>query len=432
MRSRLGTRSLLGGLLASLLAAAVAPAQERPPAPSGRTDPADTLLLTLEEAVRLSLAGNPELQARRQELGAAGGRLRQAKVLPFNPEFSIESERVGGGRTLETYTGEISQELEWAGQRGLRVRAARHDLTRAEEGVRDAERLTRAEAARAFYAALAAEHRVGVAEEIRELNERLLAAVSDLLEAGAVSTLEANLVRIESGRAQARVLTERRNAESARVELRRVLGLPESRPVRLVPDVPPAPDPEGLDVDSLVVLALSRRPDLRAAEAGVEGTRALLGLARREAIPNLRLSVPFDRPGRGESRRVGVGIGLSIPLWNRNQGVAEELRAEVARRRFERAAVERTVRAEVMDALQRYRSASREEALAAEVILDPARTNQELLEEAFRAGKIALPTLLLLRNQLLEAELDYWDSWLERRLELVRLEAVIAAPIPNP
>jgi len=111
--------------------------------------------------------------------------------------------------------------------------------------------------------------------------------------------------------------------------------------------------------------------------------------------------------------------------------VADELRAEVERSRFERAAVERTVRAEVVDAVQRYRSASLEEALAAEVILDPARTNQELLEEAFRAGKIALPTLLLLRNQLLDAELDYWDSWLERRLELVRLEAVVAAPIPN-
>ncbi len=52
----------------------------------------------------------------------------------------------------------------------------------------------------------------------------------------------------------------------------------------------------------------------------------------------------------------------------------------------------------------------------------------ELLDEAFRSGKVDLPTLLLIRNQLLDAELAYWDSWLQFRAELIRLDAATAKP----
>jgi hypothetical protein len=57
-------------------------------------------------------------------------------------------------------------------------------------------------------------------------------------------------------------------------------------------------------------------------------------------------------------------------------------------------------------------------------VLLPARANQTLLETAFVSGKIGLPTLLLLRNQLLDAELSYWDAWLAARAASVELQAV--------
>ena len=62
-------------------------------------------------------------------------------------------------------------------------------------------------------------------------------------------------------------------------------------------------------------------------------------------------------------------------------------------------------------------------------MLVPARENQSLLEIAYREGKSDLPTILLLRNQLLEAELDYLDAWLAARTSLANLEAAIGAPL---
>jgi outer membrane protein, heavy metal efflux system len=428
MKIQLSRGLWLGAVLTMCVPAVV---QAQAGADPAAAPPAGIRSLTFAEAQRYALSHNPELLAIRRIREAAEGRRRQAGVYRFNPEFTFESEQVGSGRTLRAYEGEVSQEVEWAGQWGLRKRAASHDVAAADATVRDAERVTRARAASAYYDALAAQSRVALAESILLLNTRLAAAVADLLEAGSISLLEANLAEIESGRARARVLEERRNGESALLELRRVLGVDDDEPLSLSSDVPDPPEPSGLVLDSLVRVAMQRRPDLQAAGSRIEVGSSLVSLARRERLPNLRLTMPFDRlegPGSGQ---VGIGVGISIPLWNRNQGTVAELQADLARTRSELDATVLAVRTEVTDAYQRYLSAREEEEISATSVLAPARLNQGLLDDAFRSGKIDLSTLLLLRNELLDAELDYWDSWLELRLEFVRLTAVTAEPLPN-
>jgi outer membrane protein TolC len=54
-------------------------------------------------------------------------------------------------------------------------------------------------------------------------------------------------------------------------------------------------------------------------------------------------------------------------------------------------------------------------------VLPPARQNRELVEIAYREGKVGLPELLLIRNQAIDAELDYWTAWLTERQTLSSL-----------
>jgi outer membrane protein, heavy metal efflux system len=414
--------SLTGSLGAGALAAQGPPVDTTGPARG------DTLVLTLGGAGRLASERNPGLLAARRAADAAAGRLRQARLYPYNPEVALRSVEMGGGRTFDAYEGEVSQEIEWAGQWGLRIDAARGEAKQQAFLTSDAERQIAAHAAVAFLEALAAQERLRLAEDIRTLNARLASAARDRLESGDISQMEMNLAQIEAGRAQTRVLAERRNAQTALLELRRSLALTEDRPLRLLADLPAPPDPEGLDADSLVQVALERRPDAVAMRAGLGAAEASARLAGRERWPNFRLSIPFERPDGARSRLVGLAVGLSVPLWNRNQGTLDETSAEVARSQAELDDVRLAVRTEVQDAYQRYVSASAEERLAGASVRDPARANQVLLEEAFRSGKIDLPTLLLIRNQLLDAELSYWDSWLQLRTELVRLDAATAKP----
>ena len=427
-------------------------------APSG-----DTLVLTASVVRRLALTRNPAFLAERQETAIARGGLRQAGTLRFNPDLSATVPGVGSGGERNPIEATLMQELELAGQRGLRIGAARVGVTRAEARVQNAARLGVSEATVAFYRALSAERRLGITRDGLQLTTRLLEAVRTQVKEGEISVLESTLAEIEFGRARARVLESERLAAASMLELKRVTGLAPDAPVRLdeptAPVPPPMavgdsvrldasvlsanaakaanpapdirampggatlPDPSSLDVDSLLQLALARRPDLAATTASVREFETLASLARREALPNLRVGAITERTPREGGLRIGPAVGITLPIWNRNQGLVDERRAQVRQAQLERQAVELRVRTDVETAVRSYRSATQEAAVFETAVRQPAHVNSALLETAFRAGKIALPTLLLLRNQLLDAELGYWDAWLARQDALVQLDA---------
>jgi cobalt-zinc-cadmium efflux system outer membrane protein len=386
----------------------------------------DTLLLTLVDAQRFSLERSPSFLADREERDIARGDLRQARVLAFNPQLELETPGAATDDGFGRYEAALSQEIEWAGQRGLRIDAAESGVRRAAHSVRDAARRAVAETSEAYYTALAAERRLEVAEEILTSNERLLTAVRTQLREGEISTLEANLAEIEVARSRGRVLAARREARSAELSLKRTIGIAPRTPVRLAKEVPQALEATTLRPDSLLQVALERRPDLAARTAAVAELEASARLARREAIPNLEIRVLAEREETFGDSRFGVGFGFPLPLWNRNQGTADRVEAEARQSVWSKNTVEVQVRTEVADAYQSYVAATEEAGIFERDVLEPARQNQQLLETAYREGKIDLPALLLLRNQLLDAELSYWDAWLAHRRSLVALEAATA------
>ena len=416
---------VVAGLLAALLVLDRTGSAQEPAVP-GRAGAAgrDTLVLSLLDARQLALRHNPVFLADQREIEIARGELLQARVYNRNPELEVEAPGAAGASGA--YEAALTQEIEWAGQRGLRTRAARVGLARTEAVVRDAARLTLAEVSRAYYTALVADQRLQLAEASLSLSERLLRAVRTQLREGEISALEANLAEIEYGRARARVLAAGRDFTTARLELKRLVGLAPDHPVRLSTIRPAAFPSSELREDSLIALALARRPDLAARAAAVDEFQALRRLARREALPNLRLSALADRDGLGAEPRLGAGVGVSIPVFDRNQGIRAQRQAQAEQAALQAHAVELRIRTEVTDALRAYQAASEEVAALEESVLDPARQNRTLLETAYQAGKIGLPEVLLLRNQLLDAELGYWEAWLTQREALIALEAATA------
>ena len=392
-------------------------------AQQGIAQAADTTVLSIEDARRLALSQNPEFLADAQMRDIARGTVRQARTYRFNPEVEAELPSATATGT-GVYQAQVSQEIELAGQWGLRIKAAEQGFDRAVASVDNAARTAVADASIAFYAALADRRRLVVTEEILRLNEQLLRAVRIQVREGEISRLEGNLAQVEVGRAQARVLAARRAAVQTEIELKRVLGIAPESLIRLVDaQITTAPAAEALQPDSLLAVAMQRRPDLSARAALVRQTEALTRLARREALPNLRIGALLERETTTGAPRVGFGLALPLPLWNRNQGLVAERQAEATRARLELSATELRVRTDVMSAYRSYLSAVEEVRIYETSVLEPTRENQQLMDTAFRAGKLGLPSLLLLRNQLLDAELGYWDAWLSLRRALVELQS---------
>lgn len=465
---RIGRRTQWATLVASALLGCLLPARSSAQhatgdvrAPDGRPPtPGDTVILRVADVRRLTLTHNPAFLAARQESAIARGALQQARVLRFNPDITAAAPGVGTTSARNPVQATLIQELEVAGQRGLRIDAARVGVSRTTAVVQNSARLGVADVTVAFYRALSAERRLGVTRDGLTLTTRLIDAVRTQVREGEISALEGTLAEIEFGRAQARVLAAERLATASVLELKRLVGVAAERPVRLedpsapsampvgatnadslhappaaeaadsaarmlrtAPAAPGLPDPASLDVDSLARLALAQRPDFAASSAAVREFETLTSLARREALPNPRVGVLAEQVPNDNGLRVGPAVGLSLPLWNRNQGLVSQRRAQSRQARLQRQAIELRIRTDVETAVQSYRSATREAAAFESAVRQPARVNAALLETAFRAGKIALPTLLLLRNQLLDAELGYWDAWLARQDALVQLDA---------
>lgn len=384
------------------------------PGRAQQTSPIPPLALTLRTAYELAARENPTLRAERDRVDVARGALRQASAWRTNPDVNLN------GSTNPSLT--LLQEIEWAGQRGQRRAAATADLTATVYARADATRLLMREVGVAFNRSMAAAARRRIAEEVVRLTSNLVDAVRIQLREGEISPLEANLGEIELGRARARVSTAHREQEDAEGTLRRLLGLPSDTKFDLLDEVP---TPASVTVDELTELALRQRPDLRARDEEVRAATAELAVTRREAYPALRVGFYAERDAG-----VGPALGLSIPLLNRNRGAIEARTAEVRRREQLRRADQAAIRQDVATAVAMLASAKEAYDLFAADVLDPARTNARLLEESYRAGKIPLPTLLLLRNQLLDAEIEYWSAWQDWRDALVALSVATGATTP--
>jgi len=383
----------------------------------------DTLVLSLQDARAMATTSNSELLAAAQRVRAAGGDVRASRVPRFNPEATFESHSPGAGFGSR-YEAALGIEVELAGQQGARSRTADAGYAASARRFEDDARRVLTDVSLAYAALAAAERRLILVEQIGSLNADLNAAVRTQLAEGEVSALEANLAAIETARARASVLEARSDRSAASLALARILGMDELEPIRTAG----AEEVEALavsrsDLDALVQAALLARPDLRAVENEVERTRHRVSLTRRETLPNLRIAALATRDDPVADTRFGIGLGLSLPLFNRGQGVVDRSRAELSEVEHTRAAVELRVRTEVEAALTRYESAQEAVSILETELLGPIRENHSLLEVAYTEGLIDIATLLLLRNQLLDAELDYWDAWERREQARTQLES---------
>jgi cobalt-zinc-cadmium efflux system outer membrane protein len=394
------------------------------------------MVITLAEAQRYALSSNPVLSAQRQEEAVALGKLRQVSAFALNPEFEMSpdaelSPSARGGSRIGKRELALTQRIEWAGQRGLRVGAAEQNLERAHGAIANAERKTWAEVTQAFYRAYAASQQLKLAQELLASNEQLLEVVRSQHSEGSVSGLEAGLAEIEYARARGLSLSALRGVRAAEIELKRLTGIGPAQAVILVDQFPPFAEPDGLPLDSLLQVALDRRPDLRAQGADYRQAELLHALAAREAIPALQLSALAAVSPDGGDPWFGFAVGFEVPVWNRNGGEVDARAALVQRSAFELEASVLAVRSEVVEAHGAYLAASEEERVYEEQVLEPARETRQRLETAFMAGKMNLTAVLLVRNQLLKAESGYWEAWLAKREALVRIESATAASITN-
>ena len=312
--------------LALTLAAAwpPTPAFALAPGQVATAEEADAPSLSLEEALRRAVLGDPSLaptQARRQASQAA---VRQADVRP-NPTLGVMVENfpaIGGGDLFERTetTLSVEQRLERGGDRSARVSLAQSDglLVSATARIRQLDRLEQVQ--RAWAEALASDAELEIARERLDLAERFAAEVGrrvdmarDPLFAGARAEAELAQAQIDFDQAGIAVRV-------ARISLARYWDGPADFTLgrERFTDVDGAREVAGNAAQADLDVFLAQR-DIALARVAVETARA-----RSDAT----VSVGVRHFGDGND--VGFVVGGSIPLqrYDQNRGAIDQARAE--------------------------------------------------------------------------------------------------------
>ncbi|MDT7043694.1 TolC family protein [Candidatus Nitronereus thalassa] len=370
--------------------------------------------LTVGQAVKTALERNPDLLAARQELEVARGREVKAQLFNrFNPSVNGQvwnRNNPGSGNVTDSQVL-LSQEVEVAGQRGLRREAATRNVTQVEAQIKDRERLITGQVMRAFFQALTLEKRLELRKEIEKLNLRIRDASEARFKAGVAPIMESNLAEIRYGQSRKETFVAEALFQNALLDLRRLLGWEPDRSIELSGQL--RNSPKAVPLSDLLQRAQGQRPDLMAAKREVARVEATMDLTRRLIVPNPTFQgfyqTETEGPG-GASKMVGGGISIPFPLFDRKQGELVTQGGELNRSRHQVIAVTRNIEREVETAFQAYQAARQSVEVFEAEVLDRIDENFRFMEIAYREGKIGLLQLIVVQDGLITAQLSYVDS----------------------
>jgi cobalt-zinc-cadmium efflux system outer membrane protein len=382
--------------------------------------------MTVAEAVEVALKNNPDIQAVRLEQGAAQGRLDQAGLwLRSNPviegSLSRKDTIPGGGEKVTNHAFSLSQEFEIAGQRGLRVDAAKNGMEKASQDIRDRHRILVAEVKDSFAKALATKRRVELADEAVRLQEQLVSSATVKYQAGEISQLEQNLADVELGKARRERLLAEKERREALLNLQMILGLTPKLDFSVDGDLP-MEAPAIPDKEKLRTLTASQRPDVLSASAEVQQARSAMKLAGREAIPSFTVTGFYSQDDR--LNETGVMLSFPLPLFDRKQSDRKEAAAKAGQALIKQASLERFIEREIEEAYANLVSASEELSLFKKDILGKALENLELMNLAFKEGKFGFFEVRLAQKDTIDAQFAYLESQVRLQLALNALEKV--------
>jgi cobalt-zinc-cadmium efflux system outer membrane protein len=236
---------------------------------------------------------------------------------------------------------------------------------------------------------------------------------------------------IERRRVQLALNAARNQVFALRQQLAAIAGRPEIATRPLAGSIDEA-IPE-LERDVTFQALIERSPQMRAARAAVARAQARTALARRETYPDLfvRGGAAYNREhGEDTGRPIGwegqLEAGLSVPLFNRNQGGIAAARAEetVALAEVER--LELSLRADAAAEFAEYLTALQSAESFRGEILPRAERSYTLYVSRYREMAAAYPQVVVAQRTLFDMAREYLVHLETAWRSALRLQGLLA------
>ena len=400
--------------------------------------------LTADDLVRYALAHNGELAAARQMIAEARGRLRQAGLRP-NPMVETSGTHAVTTSDNMTMIG-VELPLELGGRRKARVGVAQRELELRDAEVADFERKLEAEVRMKYSDVIAAARNLKFTEDLLTLTRDSHRLVQARVERGKSAPLEQNVVFVELSRVDAIRINFESKSAVAIFELKKVIGMLPGERLRLRGEFDtsrqPAPQRDAIRN------ALASRPDLVAARAAENLAQAQIEQARVEGKVDASIFANYQRqnmgfgvrafndagalaPVQGIFHYATLGVRLTLPVRNQNQGNIEAAIAAAEAARNRREFNEIVVRNEVASAYARFERAQGTLAVYRDNVRNQAQLNLEVVQQTYTLGQKTLIDYINEQRRYIDIETGYTDALEEFFNSLVEIERAAGSPGPT-
>jgi cobalt-zinc-cadmium efflux system outer membrane protein len=390
---------------------------------------------TLAELERLALQNNPTLEQAAAATRSARGLAKQAGLLP-NPVVGYQSEEFAF-RALShkpEYFGFFEQTLPLGGKLAKSRRIYLSQANQAEIEA-DAQKQRVINTVRTlFYQTLGAQQQVDLRTELAKIAHDATKTTSDLFNVGQADKPDYLESEIETEQVDHELQTARNSLRQTWKLLASVAGVPEMTPVRLegkLDDRIPS-----FNEDQLLATVMRDSPQIKSAEAQVARARAVVIRAKAEPIPDMYLrggigySSEFLENSQGQViGKSGVEgnmqVGVSLPLWNRNQGGITSAQADLAFAESELARLRLALRVQFAQAIKNYDDARDAVRRYRDVMLPRADLAYQLYLDKYKQMGASYPQVLISQRTMFQLREHYISALVELQQNATALEGYL-------
>ena len=299
------------------------PAAEQPQSAEVINEPND--VLTLRQTLTLALLHNPELKVFSLEMRAAQARELQAGLWP-NPELEVEIENVGGTGNLNGFNGAettiwLGQLIELGDKSQKRKKVASLQKELADWDYERKRLEIFSEATKAFIAVLETQQKLQLSGDLLNLSRESFNAVQKRVDAGKDSPLEKTRAGVAVSNIEIQFQKAQRDLEFARKRLTSFWVQEIPRFQKAVGQLEELEPP--LSQQHLIEL-LRRNPEYARWETELKKNKAVLELEKSKSLPDITFAAGLRRFNATDDNAFVFGVGIPLPVSDRNQGTRQE------------------------------------------------------------------------------------------------------------
>ena len=308
----------------------------------------DTIVLSRDEAEVIFLKNNIDVITQKLQISQAEAREVQAKYWP-NPKLSISEVNlwrtygieelpplVGNWGKSSQISAEIEQVIQTAGKRRKTIELQKIEVERAkfelQEVLRELKKSLRNTVTEILYNQ---EQQKVYRSQISSI-EKLTKSYNNQLNLGNISKAEYVRLKAQEVEFKKKLISLQQEIEDQQLELKALLMLPSSSYIVISGSLMlPEKQLSELEAPQWIEKAKENRPDILILKNTEKYAAKNLDIQNAMKIPDVAVSVGYDRGGNIMKDFIGLGVSFDLPVFDRNKGNIQAAKLELEKSQLE-------------------------------------------------------------------------------------------------